>query len=81
MKSLQLEARRDEKVAIIVNDFGEASLNEATLSSSGEFTIQNIPGGCVCCTAPEGFIDALSAVLAERPDLSRPPQGDSRPSR
>ena len=77
----QLEARGNEKVAIIVNDFGEASLDEATLSSSGgDFQIQNIPGGCVCCTAPEGFVDALGAVLAEAPDrLIIEPTGLARP--
>jgi G3E family GTPase len=76
----QLDARQDEKLAVIVNDFGEASLDEATLSGSGDFTIQNIPGGCVCCTAPEGFIDALGAVLAEAPDrLIIEPTGLARP--
>ncbi len=76
----QLEARRDEKLAIIVNDFGEASLDEATLASSGDYQIQNIPGGCVCCTAPEGFVDALAAVLAEGPDrVIIEPTGLARP--
>lgn len=76
----QLEARRGERVAVIVNDFGEASLDEATLEASEPFRITNIPGGCVCCTAPEGFVDALGAVLAEHPDrLLIEPTGLARP--
>jgi G3E family GTPase len=76
----QLEARRGERVAIIVNDFGEASLDEAALEAGGPFRLTNIPGGCVCCTAPEGFVDALAAVLAEEPDrLLIEPTGLARP--
>ncbi|HEU4430592.1 MAG TPA: GTP-binding protein [Myxococcota bacterium] len=76
----QLSSRRGEKVAVIVNDFGEAGLDEAVLSGESSFAIRNIPGGCVCCTAPEGFVDALGAVLAEKPDrLIIEPTGLARP--
>lgn len=76
----QLAARSHERVAVIVNDFGDAGLDEAVLSSERSFAIRNIPGGCVCCTAPEGFVDALGAVIAERPDrLIIEPTGLARP--
>ncbi len=76
----QLDARRGERVAVIVNDFGEASLDEIALAEGEPFRITNIPGGCVCCTAPEGFVDALGAVLAQRPDrLLVEPTGLARP--
>jgi G3E family GTPase len=76
----QLEARRGERIAIIVNDFGEASLDAATLEIESPFRITNIPGGCVCCTAPEGFVDALGAVLETRPDrVLIEPTGLARP--
>ena len=65
---------------MIVNDFGEASLDEVALAEGEPFRITNIPGGCVCCTAPEGFVDALGAVLAQRPDrLLIEPTGLARP--
>ena len=64
----QLAQRTGEKVAVIVNDFGEAGFDEAVLAEGEPFRITNIPGGCVCCTAPEGFVDALGAVLAQQPD-------------
>lgn len=76
----QLRARRGERIAIIVNDFGEASLDEAALADDEPFRITNIPGGCVCCTAPEGFVDALGAVLDQAPDrLFVEPTGLARP--
>jgi G3E family GTPase len=76
----QLGARAGERIAIIVNDFGEAGLDEATLSADEPFRVTNIPGGCVCCTAPEGFVGALGAVLAAGPDrLIIEPTGLARP--
>jgi G3E family GTPase len=76
----QLDARAGEKLAIIVNDFGEASLDEAALAESSPFRITNIPGACVCCTAPEGFVQALGAVLEGAPDrLLIEPTGLARP--
>ena len=76
----QLDARAGERIAVIVNDFGEASLDEVALAEGEPFRITNIPGGCVCCTAPEGFVDALGAVLAQRPDrLLIEPTGLARP--
>jgi G3E family GTPase len=76
----QLASRTHERVAVIVNDFGEAGLDEAVLAGEQSFAIRNIPGGCVCCTAPEGFIDALGAVIAEKPDrLIIEPTGLARP--
>jgi G3E family GTPase len=76
----QLAADPSQNVAVIVNDFGEASLDEVALSEESPFQITNIPGGCVCCTAPEGFVDALGAVLERRPDrLIIEPTGLARP--
>ena len=76
----QLAARKGERVAVIVNDFGEAGLDAATLEGAAPFQLTNIPGGCVCCTAPEGFVDALAAVLEQKPDrLWIEPTGLARP--
>jgi G3E family GTPase len=76
----QLESRTGERIAIIVNDFGDAGYDEEVLAEGEPFRITNIPGGCVCCTAPEGFVDALGAVLEQRPDrLIIEPTGLARP--
>jgi len=76
----QLLARPGERVAVIVNDFGEAGLDAATLEGSAPYKLTNIPGGCVCCTAPEGFVAALGAILEEKPDrVWIEPTGLARP--
>jgi G3E family GTPase len=64
----QLEARQGvERCAIVVNDFGEASLDATILSQHAP--IREIPGGCICCTAPEGLVPALSELIAtQSPD-------------
>ncbi len=76
----QLDARRGERVAVVVNDFGEAGFDQMSLSEGEPFRITNIAGGCVCCTAPEGFVAALAAVLDEAPDrILIEPTGLARP--
>ena len=76
----QLEQRTGERVAVIVNDFGEASIDELTLAEGEPFRITNIPGACVCCSAPEGFVDALGAVLDQGADrILIEPTGLARP--
>lgn len=69
-----------ERCAVIVNDFGEAGIDAAILGESGA-TVTSIPGGCVCCTAPEGLARALEAILdAVRPDrVFIEPSGLARP--
>lgn len=64
----QLEARQGiERCAIVVNDFGEASLDATILSQHAP--IREIPGGCICCTAPEGLVPAISELIAtQSPD-------------
>jgi G3E family GTPase len=76
----QLAQRRGENVAVIVNDFGEAGFDEAVIEGDAPFQITNIPGACVCCTAPEGFVAALGAILERKPDrLLIEPTGLARP--
>ncbi len=80
----QLRLRRDqasdEQIAVIVNDFGEAGFDEAVIEGESPFEITNIPGGCVCCTAPEGFVNALGSILAQKPDrILIEPTGLARP--
>ncbi len=74
-------ARREgrERCAVLVNDFGEASIDATLLG--GQVQVTNIPGGCVCCTAPEGLIPAIKVILDElKPDrIFVEPSGLGRP--
>lgn len=68
-----------ERCAVLVNDFGEAQIDSTLLS--GGLRVTNIPGGCVCCTAPEGLIPAMIAILDDlAPDrIFVEPSGLGRP--
>src|SRR6476646_10279938 len=50
-----------ERVAVVVNDFGEAAI-DATLVGEGR-DLREIRGACVCCTAPDGFVAAVGELL------------------
>ena len=57
----------DERIAVIVNDFGETSIDEDLIAASAgdKLTLAN---GCICCSLVDGFAAALRAVLsAESP--------------
>ena len=58
---------QQERCAIVVNDFGEAEIDGGMLSEHAP--VRAIPGGCICCTAPEGLVPALRELIEnERPD-------------
>ena len=51
----------DERIAVIVNDFGEISIDEDLIAAadSDKLTLAN---GCICCTLTDGFAVALNTV-------------------
>lgn len=51
----------DERIAVIVNDFGEISIDEDLIvaAESDKLTLAN---GCICCSLAEGFAAALNTV-------------------
>lgn len=67
----RLLARRPagERMAVIVNDFGDAGIDGTLLAQDGSVRIAEIQGACVCCTAPHDFTKALGMLLDEaRPE-------------
>jgi G3E family GTPase len=71
-----------ERVAVVVNDFGTASIDGSVVSADGGVRVDEISGACVCCTAPEGFTAAIGRLLDEvSPDrIFVEPTGLARPS-
>jgi G3E family GTPase len=72
-----------ERIAVLVNDVGTAGFDRDTLGAElkpGQ--IAEIEGGCVCCTAPAGFVDAIARLLdTQRPDrVIVEPTGLARPA-
>jgi G3E family GTPase len=60
----QLARRQgEERCAVVVNDFGQARIDASLLD--GAVAVTEIPGGCVCCTAPEGLVPAVEALVEQ----------------
>ena len=56
-----------ERCALVVNDFGEARVDATILGDHA--VVREIPGGCVCCTAPENLVESLADLVAnQQPD-------------
>lgn len=70
-----------ERAAIVVNDFGEAGIDAARIDTDASGMVQNIAGGCICCTAPEGLARVVSELLdVQKPDrIYIEPSGLGRP--
>lgn len=51
----------NERIAVIVNDFGEVSIDEDLIvaADSDKLTLAN---GCICCTLADGFAAALMQI-------------------
>lgn len=61
----QLGQRAGERVAVLVNDFGEAAIDQQLVDDRGQIALTEIRGACVCCSAPEGFQEAIGTLLDE----------------
>ena len=61
------------RIAVLVNDFGEAGIDGRIFAGASEVPpveVVAVPGGCLCCTSPVYFEEALLrlAALEPRPD-------------
>ena len=59
----QLARRDGQRCGVVVNDFGDARIDATLLS--GRVPVTEIPGGCVCCTAPQDLVPALAELLPQ----------------
>lgn len=62
IQKLLHETFQQEKVVLIENDFGEASVDAALLKASG-VEVKEINAGCICCSLSGDFVKALKEVL------------------
>lgn len=55
-----------ERIAVLVNDFGDVSI-DADLVSGRDGDTLALSNGCICCGLASGFVEALPALLRRRP--------------
>ena len=56
-----LRAAGGRRIAVLVNDFGEAGI-DADLIESRDGSVMNLAGGCVCCAIGSDLLEALIAL-------------------
>jgi len=64
-----LLANSDERVAILVNDFGDLDIDASLIESADGNTV-TLPNGCICCS----LVDGLAGALADVADLDPRPE-------
>ena len=63
-----LAEQHGRKVAVIVNEFGEISIDGQLVLSQGQEDLVEFNNGCLCCTVRGDLVDTL-AKLKDRSDL------------
>ncbi|MEZ5979200.1 MAG: GTP-binding protein [Planctomycetota bacterium] len=63
----ELLERSTARIAVLVNEVGELSLDHALLERVDEDVLA-LPGGCICCTMRDDLGEALARVRAHAPD-------------
>ena len=59
--------------AVIVNDFGKTGYDASFIAEAGgkdRLRVENIPGGCLCCSSVSQLLPALE-MLCARPEVER----------
>ncbi len=73
LRSLLTDAE-GRRIAVIVNEFGEAGFDGGLLRDCGEKAcapgdIVELTNGCICCTVADDFLPTMEALLARTPPL------------
>lgn len=66
LRQLLAQKPAHERWGIIINEFGEVDIDAATLQSQqSNDSVLSVSGGCVCCSAQQGLVQAINQLLAE----------------
>ncbi|MEL7086664.1 MAG: GTP-binding protein [Cyanobacteria bacterium J06597_1] len=57
-----LSNKKDLKVAVLVNEFGDINIDSQLLVSTDEDMVE-LSNGCICCTINDGLVDAVYRVM------------------
>lgn len=65
-----LLASAEERIAVLVNDFGDINIDLDLIGSRTDDTIE-LSNGCICCSIVDGFAEALDRIVAMEPRPAR----------
>jgi len=64
-----LKKNPERRLAVLVNEFGEVSVDGALLRSAGEecgVEIHDLPNGCICCSVNDDFVPVMRQLQARK---------------
>ncbi len=65
-----LSERQDEKIAVIVNEFGEIGIDGQLVVGTSESVVE-LNNGCICCTVRGDLIGAVERILQSERQIDR----------
>ncbi|MEM8831906.1 MAG: GTP-binding protein [Cyanobacteria bacterium P01_G01_bin.19] len=65
-----LQNNLNQKVAVLVNEFGDINIDSQLLVSYDDDMVE-LSNGCICCTINEGLIEAVKRILAREEKVER----------
>lgn len=65
-----LQNELNQKVAVLVNEFGDINIDSQLLVSYDDDMVE-LSNGCICCTINEGLIEAVKRILAREEKVER----------
>ena len=60
----------NQKVAVLVNEFGDINIDSQLLVSYDDDMVE-LSNGCICCTINEGLVEAVKRILARSEKVDR----------
>ena len=60
----------NQKVAVLVNEFGDINIDSQLLVSYDDDMVE-LSNGCICCTINEGLVEAVKRILAREEKVER----------
>jgi len=67
-----LKKNPSRRLAVLVNEFGEVSVDGALLRAAGEecgVEIHDLPNGCICCTIKDDFLPVMSQLQTRKQEI------------
>jgi cobalamin biosynthesis protein CobW len=67
-----LKKNPDRRLAVLVNEFGEVSVDGALLRTAGEgcgVEIHDLPNGCICCTIKDDFLPVMKQLQSRKREI------------
>ncbi len=67
-----LKKNPDRRLAVLVNEFGEVSVDGALLRTAGEscgVEIHDLPNGCICCTIKDDFLPIMKQLQSRKDQI------------